>query len=119
MSNPFVHMELTTPDLAISKEFYTKLFNWTITDNAMGDGMNYSTFKPSEGPGGGMFTMPGVPNMWLPYVGVEDINKATEQAKSLGATVVRGPQEVPNMGWFTVLSDPNGTAIALWQQKTA
>ncbi len=119
MSNPFVHLELTTPDLAKSKEFYTKLFNWTITDNNMGDGMNYATFKPTDGPGGGMFTMPGVPTMWLPYVGVEDINAATEKAKSLGATIHRGPHEVPNMGWFTVLADPNGTAIALWQTKSA
>ncbi len=116
MANPFVHMELTTPDLTKSKEFYTKLFNWTITDNDMG-GMIYSTFKPSEGPGGGMFTMPDVPNMWLPYVGVEDINEATKQATDLGATIIRGPHEVPNIGWFTILADPNGTAIALWQPK--
>jgi uncharacterized protein len=115
MANPFVHMELTTPDLAKSKEFYSKLFGWKITDNDMGDSMTYSTFKPDDGPGGGMFTMPGVPNMWLPYVGVKDINEATRQATGLGAKIIRGPQEVPNMGWFTIISDPNGTGIALWQ----
>src|SRR5580698_8211850 len=74
MANPFVHMELSTPDLTKAKEFYTKLFNWTITDNDMGGGMVYSMFKPDSGPGGGMFTMPGSPTGWLAYVGVDDIN---------------------------------------------
>ena len=32
MANPFVHLELTTPDVAKAKEFYGKLFNWTFTD---------------------------------------------------------------------------------------
>ena len=118
MANPFVHLELSTPNLAKAKEFYTKLFNWTITDNDMGGGMVYSMFKPDSGPGGGMFTMPGVPNMWLPYVGVKDINEATKHATDLGAKVIRGPQEVPHMGWFTILADPNGTAIAIWQPQT-
>jgi predicted enzyme related to lactoylglutathione lyase len=110
-------MELATPDTAKSKDFYGKLFDWTFTDNDMGGGMIYSTFKPTDGPGGGIFTMPGAPNMWLPYVGVHDIKESTEKATSLGATVVRGPQEVPGMGTFTVLTDPTGATIALWQQK--
>ncbi len=116
MANPFVHLELTTPDVAKSKEFYGKLFDWSFTDNDMGGGMVYTLIKTASGPGGGMFTMPDAPNAWLPYVGVDDIHTATEKAVSLGATVIRGPHEVPNMGWFTILTDPNGTTIALWQQ---
>jgi uncharacterized protein len=119
MANPFVHLELATPDVAKAKEFYTKLFNWTFTDNDMGGGMVYSTFKPDEGPGGGMFSMPGAPTAWLAYVGVDDINTATTKATSLGATVIRGPLEVPGIGWMTILTDPTGAAIALWQPKTA
>lgn len=118
MANPFVHLELTTSDTAKAKEFYAKLFNWTFTDNNMGGGMVYSTFKPDEGPGGGMFSMPGAPTQWLAYVGVDDIKAATAKAKSLGATIVQDNQEVPNMGWFTVLKDPTGAAIALWQPKS-
>jgi hypothetical protein len=117
MSNPFVHLELSTPDTAKAKEFYGKLFNWSFTDNDMGGGMVYTTFKPAEGPGGGMMTMPGAPTHWLAYVGVEDIHAATDKAKSLGATVIREAMEVPNMGWFSILNDPTGAMIALWQQK--
>ena len=117
MPNPFVHLELCTPDTAKAKDFYTGLFGWTFTDNNMGGGMIYSTFKPDSGPGGGLFSMPGMPTFWLAYVGVDDINAATDKAKSLGATIHKGPQEIPNVGWFSVLADPTGATIALFQPK--
>ena len=115
-SNPFVHLELSTPDTAKAKEFYGKLFGWEFTDTDMGN-MIYSTFKPSSGPGGGIFSMPGVPTCWTAYVGVDDINAATEKAKSLGATIHKGPDEIPHVGWFTILADPTGAVIALFQPK--
>jgi predicted enzyme related to lactoylglutathione lyase len=114
MSNPFVHIELCTSDTAKAKEFYGKLFGWEFNDNDMGN-MIYSTFKPSSGPGGGIFSMPGMPTFWMAYVGVEDIKAATEKAKSLGATVHKGPEEIPHVGWFTILVDPTGATIALFQ----
>jgi predicted enzyme related to lactoylglutathione lyase len=118
MSNPFVHLELNTPDLPKAKEFYSSLFGWSFEDMPMGPGMTYSTFKPASGPGGGMMTVEGAPTMWLAYVGVKDIHADTEKAVSLGAKVIRGPQEVPGHGWMTILLDPAGAAIALWQPTT-
>jgi hypothetical protein len=114
MSNPFVHLELCTPDAQKAKDFYSGLFGWSFTDNDMGT-MIYSTFKPSDGPGGGVFTMPNAPTAWTAYVGVEDINASTEKAQSLGATVLNGPMEIPNVGWATILKDPTGATIALFQ----
>ena len=96
MSNPFVHLELSTSDTAKAKQFYSGLFGWEFTDNDMGGGMIYSTFKPSSGPGGGLFSMPDMPTFWLAYVGVEDINVATDKAKSLGATIHKGPDGDPH-----------------------
>jgi predicted enzyme related to lactoylglutathione lyase len=117
MANPFVHLELNTPDLAKAKEFYSALFGWQFQDMDMGPAGIYSTFKPENGPGGGMMTMPGGNPGWLAYVGVEDINAATEKATSLGAKVCMGPQEVPNVGRFTIITDPTGGAIAMFQPK--
>ncbi len=119
MANPFVHLELATSDVTKAKEFYAKLFGWTFQDNDMGNGMIYSMFKPDDGPGGGMFTMPGAPTAWLAYVGVDEINAASAKATSLGAKIIRGPMEVPGHGWMTILQDPTGAAIALWQPKSA
>jgi predicted enzyme related to lactoylglutathione lyase len=80
--------------------------------------MIYSTFQPSSGPGGGVFSMPGVPTFWLAYVGVKDINESTDKAVSLGAKIHKGPMEIPGIGWATILQDPVGATIALFQPAT-
>ncbi|WP_263381792.1 VOC family protein [Granulicella arctica] len=115
MANPFVHLELNTPDAPAAKDFYTKLFGWTFQEHNMGDGMTYNSFSTDKGPGGGIFTVPEAPTDWLPYVGVEDIKVATDKAVSLGATLIKGPHQVPNMGWFSILADPTGATIAIWE----
>lgn len=116
MANPFVHLELNTPDLSKAKAFYSALFGWQFQDNDMGP-MIYSTFKPDEGPGGGITSMPGGHHGWLAYVGVKDIEESTGKARSLGATIVLGPQEIPNIGWMTIMTDPTGCTIAIFQPK--
>ena len=118
MGNPFVHIELTTTDLGKSKSFYKSLFDWKLEDVDMQGGETYTMIKVGEGTGGGMFQMPGAPNMWLPYVLVDDVKKSTEKAKSLGAKVIREVTEIPNMGWFSILQDPSGAMIAIWQASS-
>lgn len=117
MSNPFVHLELNTPDLDKAKAFYGELFGWQFTDMNMSPSGIYSTFKPSEGPGGGMMSMPESKSGWLTYVGVSNIQESTEKARALGATIVMGPLPIPEVGFFTVLNDPTGCTIALFQPK--
>jgi len=119
MANPFVHMELNTPDLAKAKSFYGELLGWSFQDMDMGPAGTYSTFKPDNGPGGGIYTMPDAPTQkaWLPYMGVEDLKTSTDKATSLGAKVIMREQEVPGHGWFSILVDPTGANFALWQAK--
>jgi len=118
MANPFVHVELATTDVDKAKSFYQSLFDWKLNDMDMGDGMIYTLIEVGEGTGGGMMKhpMPGVPSFWLSYVGVDDIKAATEKAKSLGATIVRDVTEVPNIGLFSIFTDPTGATLALWQE---
>jgi len=120
MANPFVYVELNTADVSSSKDFYSKLFDWKLED-VPGMGMDYTFIKVGDSPIGGMMKhpMPGAPSMWLPYVGVDDINAATARAKSLGAKVIVDVREVMGHGHMSVLSDPTGATIALWQQKKA
>jgi predicted enzyme related to lactoylglutathione lyase len=121
MANPFVHVELNTTDVAKAKDFYGKLFDWTLEDMAMGPSDTYTIIKVGEGTGGGMLKnpMPGGPSFWLAYVLVDEIGAATRKAVSLGAKVVKDSVEVPNMGWFSIIEDPTGAAVALWQAKEA
>jgi hypothetical protein len=117
MANPFCHLELATTDLAKAKAFYSGLFSWTYEDMDMGPGGTYTIIKPGEGPGGGMMKhpVPGAPSAWLAYVQVDDLAASTAKAKSLGAQVMKDITEVPQMGHFSILLDPTGAAIALWQ----
>ena len=39
----------------------------------------------------------------------------TEKARSLGATVMKDVTEVPKMGWFSIITDPTGATLGLWQ----
>ena len=118
MANPFVHVELVTTDIDQAKSFYRSLFDWKLNDMDMGGGMTYTLIEVGEGTGGGMMQhpMPGQPSAWLAYVGVDDVRAATDKAKSLDATIVRDVTEIPDVGSFSILIDPTGAALALWQQ---
>jgi predicted enzyme related to lactoylglutathione lyase len=119
MPNPFVHVELNTTDVNKAKTFYGKLFSWKLEDMPMGPGETYTVIKPEGGTGGGILKhpMPGAPSMWLAYVLVDDIKAATQKAKSLGAEIKKDVTEVPGMGWFTIIADPTGATLGLWQAK--
>ena len=120
MANPFVHVELNTTDVGKAKDFYGKLFDWKLEDVDMGGGMTYTLIAVGEGTGGGMMQhpMPGAPSIWLPYVLVDDIVAATAKAQSLGATVVLDVKEVMGEGSLSIITDPTGAMLGLWQQKT-
>jgi predicted enzyme related to lactoylglutathione lyase len=68
VANPFVHVELNTPDPAKAKSFYSQLFQWLLEDvpNPSVPGGIYSMIKVGEGTGGGiMKQIPGGPSGWL------------------------------------------------------
>ena len=119
MANPFVHVELHTNDLKRAKEFYSKLFDWKLKDEPTPDGHSYTMIEVGNGTGGGMMTnqAPGTPPHWMAYVGVDDVRASTKKAKDLGAKVVVDVKEVGDYGTMSVITDPTGAAIAMWQPK--
>jgi len=118
MANAFVHVELNTTDVDKAKAFYGKLFDWTLEDVPMGDSA-YTMIKVGEGTAGGIMKhpVPGAPSAWLAYVAVDDIKAATAKAKALGARIMTDVTEVMGMGWLSILIDPTGAALGLWQPK--
>lgn len=56
----------------------------------------------------------GVPDSWLVYFGIAEIEAGTERAAGLGATVAVAPTAIPGMGRFSVLLDREGAAFALY-----
>ena len=83
MANPFVHVELNTPDPVKAKSFYAELFDWQLEDvpNPAVPTGTYTMIKVGEGTGGGiMKNIPDGPSGWLAYVEVDDIRGATKKA---------------------------------------
>ena len=120
MANPFVHIELNTTDPAKAKTFYGKLFNWQLSDMPMNEG-TYTLINVGEGSGGGIMKhpMPGQPSIWIPYVEVSDLKAQTEKARTLGGTIIKEMVEVQEMGTFSIVLDPTGAAVGLWERKKA
>ena len=121
MPNPFVHNELNTTDLDKAKKFYGSLFDWKLEDMPMGAMGTYTTISVGGKTAGGIMKhpMPGQPSFWLSYVNVDDIGASTAKAKSLGATIIRDVMPVEELGFLSILMDPTGAVLGLWQVKKA
>jgi len=117
MANPFVHVELQTTDVKKARDFYARLFDWKLEDTPMPGMGTYTMIGVGEGTGGGMMASqsPGVPSHWLAYVNVDDVAAATRKAKELGAKVVVDVMPVSDMGKFSIIADPTGAHLGLWQ----
>ena len=91
-----------------------------LEDVPMPGGGTYTMIDVGGGTGGGMMQspMPGIPPHWLAYVGVDDIQASTKKARELGAKVVVDVTEVGSYGTMSVVTDPTGAALAMWQPKT-
>jgi predicted enzyme related to lactoylglutathione lyase len=110
-----VHLELHTPNQARAVAFYSQLLGWR-PERIEAAGRSYLALDLGEGPGGGVVECGTERALWLPYVGVPDVERSTERAEALGAAVTLSPREGP-AGWRSVVTCPDGGEIAFWQSK--
>jgi uncharacterized protein len=121
MPNPFIHCELATKNLPKAKIFYAKLFDWKLVDYPTPpNGSPYTIIKVGKGTGGGMLKqmVPGAGSAWMPYVRVKDIDAATKKARKLGAKITQDVLEVKKMGWLSVIIDPTGATLGMFEPKS-
>lgn len=108
--------ELGTHDPARAAEFYTNVFGWTT--QPFGDGPTPYTLFQNDGAGiGGAYKlmpeMGPVPPHWLVYFSVADADATVQKATELGAQVMRPADDIPGVGRFAILIDPQGAAFAI------
>jgi predicted enzyme related to lactoylglutathione lyase len=115
-ANRVVHLELHTGELAEACAFYQRLLGWQPQRVSAGDSSYLALDLGAGGLGGGLVQCPTARSLWLPYVEVRDVGRATEAARSLGASVLLEPREGP-AGWRSVLATRAGGELALWQSK--
>jgi predicted enzyme related to lactoylglutathione lyase len=113
--NPFVHLELHTGNLPDACAFYTRLFGWRAQP-VRAFARTYQTLAVGDGLEGGVVECGAERPLWLPYVEVADVRTSTERALGLGAAVLLAPREGP-FGWRSVVAEPAGGEVALWQPK--
>jgi hypothetical protein len=104
--------ELTAKDTKGALEFYTKLFGWSTEVMHM-PGMDYTIIKTNgRAIGGVLAAPPEAPIGWTPYVTVDDIDETVKLAQSMGAAVCVPPTDIPDVGRFAVMKDPQGAVVA-------
>ncbi len=117
----FVWSELMTPDTKGAERFYSSVVGWKPEPYGGNPGVHYTVWKTGEEGIGGMMELTpemkaaGVPPNWMVYVGVRDADGTVAKAQSLGAKVEVPPQDIPEVGRFAVLTDPQGAAFAILQ----
>jgi uncharacterized protein len=112
----FSWSELQTTDVAGAKRFYTGLFGWKTEEMDM-PGMPYTIVSAGGEQIGGMMALPpqakGMPPFWGLYVSVDNVDAAVKQAQQLGGAVVVPPMDIPMVGRFAVLKDPQGAMLSV------
>ncbi|HEY8206177.1 MAG TPA: VOC family protein [Myxococcaceae bacterium] len=111
----FVWFDLVTKDLGAAQSFYKSLLGWETKDVDVAPPMNkYTMFVHNGEQFGGVIPPPdaNAPPTWLPYISVEDVDKVTNRAGALGGKVLMAPADIPNVGRFSVISDPTGGVVS-------
>ena len=116
-------VELLTSDQEGAGKFYTELLGIGLDIETMPtpEGNPYHMLMTEMGPVAGIMPLPdhlvemGVPPHWEVYFRVDDANAIVEKVKSLGATVLFGPEVLPMVGTFAVIQDPQGAVFGVQQ----
>ncbi|VAW96591.1 hypothetical protein MNBD_GAMMA21-460 [hydrothermal vent metagenome] len=108
--------ELMTTDVAGAKAFYGELFGWALRDEQAPD-MVYTVAKVGDKDVAGLMVIPdeakGMPATWGAYVTVDDVDKQVKRVESLGGKIMVPPRDIPDVGRFAVISDPQGAMLSI------
>lgn len=114
----FTWFDLLTNDVEAAKRFYTAAIGWTV--RAWGEGPKaYSIFAAGETPVGGVMepsaemAAAGVAPHWMGYVVVHDVDATARRAEPLGGRIITPGTDIPGVGRFAVIADPQGATFAL------
>jgi len=113
--------DLATSDQEAAKEFYAGLFGWEYDEQPIDDDTTYSMGKLGDrtaaaiSPQQSSETEQGIPPHWNVYVTVDDVAETTGKVEEAGGNVLAGPFDVFNAGKMSVIADPTGAVLCLWQ----
>jgi predicted enzyme related to lactoylglutathione lyase len=119
MHGQFVWYELMTPDLDAARRFYAPITGW----GTQPFDQDYMLWTTGGVPFAGLFRLgqeqreQGIPPNWMPYVEANNIDETARLVTSLGGKIVHGPEEIPNVGRFAVVQDPQGATFGIYKSS--
>ncbi len=113
----FGWFELTTSAPKDARAFYGKLLDWSFQDMDMGPSGTYTVINVDGQGIGGITATPsnakGLPPNWGGYVTVADVDKVVSKVAGLGGQVLMPPTDIPTVGRFATVRDPQGATLSL------
>jgi predicted enzyme related to lactoylglutathione lyase len=115
----FVWYELMTSDMAAAETFYREVVGWQSRDSGV-TGMAYTMFTVDGQPVCGTMDLPatarsmGIPPQWLGYIAVDDVDTFAADIVIDGGVVHRAAADIPGIGRFAIVGDPQGAGFALF-----
>jgi uncharacterized protein len=108
--------ELMTRDIERAKKFYADTLGWTYEAMQTLHGGTYWVASAEGQPVAGIFDLnspeyEGVPESWMAYIAVDDVDTRLRKAAQVGARVMKEPFDVPGVGRIAILSEPGGAGI--------
>jgi uncharacterized protein len=119
----FVWHEFLAKDEKKAIAFYTDVAGWTTQPFPEG-AHDYTMWVGSQGPLGGVMRLPeeaekmGTPPNWMGHVQVENVDAAAAKVKSLGGNVLREPADIPTVGRFAIIADPQGGIVSMFKPNS-
>lgn len=114
----FVWYENLAKDPGKSIDFYTDVIGWKT--QPFGEANDYVMWVGEQGPLGGVMKLPdeaaqmGVPPNWMAHVQVENVDATVSAAKRLGGKIHKDPEDIPTVGRFAVVADPQGASLSIF-----
>lgn len=114
----FVWYELLTRDVPAAIAFYGEVAGWRT--EPFGSGGDYTMWVGGQGPLGGVMRLPdalaaaGVPPHWMAHVAVDDVDATVAGVLKAGGKVHHAPTDVPEVGRFAVVADPQGAVLSVF-----
>jgi predicted enzyme related to lactoylglutathione lyase len=118
----FIWYELMTPDTDAAKAFYRTVVGWKM--QTFGGGTDYTVLDAGDGQVGGIMALPaeaakgGLKPCWMGYIGVDDVDAVAARIARAGGAIHKAPADIPDVGRFAVVADPQGAAFMLLKGAT-
>lgn len=108
--------ELNTRSPEQARRFYEQALGWRFEAMAMPEGGTYLVAQAGDAAVAGIFEMKGeafagVPEHWLAYIAVDDVDARVAAAERLGATLVKPLFDVEGVGRIAILRQPTGAVV--------